>query len=97
MTYRNSMQIMSAVLENVDYAGTEGLGITQIIRKSNLSHSRLQKLIENLTGSGLINKIEYDKKKELDDLIRIKTNQQLNQYSNIYFRKVKKDTNINEY
>ena len=62
MTYRNSMQIMSAVLENVDYAGTEGLGITQIIRKSNLSHSRLQKLIENLTGSGLINKIEYDKK-----------------------------------
>ena len=62
MNYRNSMQIMSAVLENVDYAGTEGLGITQIIRKSNLSHSRLQKLIENLTGSGLINKIEYDKK-----------------------------------
>ncbi len=62
MTYRNSMQIMSAVLENVDYAGTEGLGITQIIRKSNLSHIRLQKLIENLTGSGLINKIEFDKK-----------------------------------
>ena len=59
MTYRNSMQIMSAVLENVDYAGTEGLGITQIIRKSNLSHIRLQKLIENLTGSGLINKIEF--------------------------------------
>ena len=62
MTYRNSMQIMYTVLENVDYAGTEGLAVTQIIRKSNLSHSRLQKLIENLTGSGLINKIDYDKK-----------------------------------
>ena len=62
MTYRNSMQIMSTVLENVDYAGTEGLAVTQIIRKSNLSHSRLQKLIKNLTGSGLINIIEYDKK-----------------------------------
>ena len=62
MTYRNSMQIMCTVLENVDYAGTEGLAVTQIIRKSNLSHSRLQKLIENLTGSGLINRIEYDKK-----------------------------------
>ena len=62
MTYRNSMQIMSTVLENVDYAGTEGLAVTQIIRKSNLSHSRLQKLIKNLTGSGLINRIEYDKK-----------------------------------
>ncbi len=42
-------------------------------------------------------KINYDKKKELDDLIRIKTNQQLNQFSNIYFRKVKKDANINEF
>ena len=29
---------------------------------SNLSHVRLQNLIQNLTGSGLINKIEYDKK-----------------------------------
>ena len=62
MTYRNSMQIMSAVLENVGYAGIEGLAVTQIIRKSNLSHARLQKLIQNLTGSSLINKIEYDKK-----------------------------------
>jgi len=62
LTYRNSMQIMSTVLENVDYAGVEGLAVTQIIRKSNLSHSRLQKLIKNLTGSGLINRIEYDKK-----------------------------------
>jgi len=56
------MQIMSTVLENVDFAGMEGLPVTQIIRKSNLSHARLQKLIQNLTGSGLINKIEYDKK-----------------------------------
>ena len=62
MTYRNSTQIMYTVLENVDYAGVEGLAVTQIIRKSNLSHSRLQKLIKNLTGSGLINKIDYDKK-----------------------------------
>jgi len=62
LTYRNSTQIMSKVLENVDYAGVEGIGITHIIQKSNLSHSRLQKLIENLTGTGLINKIDYDKK-----------------------------------
>lgn len=62
MTYRNSVQIMSHVLANVDNAGIDGLGITHIIQKANLSHSRLQKLIQNLTGSGLINKIEYDKK-----------------------------------
>ncbi len=62
MTNRNSMQIMSQVLENVDSAGMEGIVITHIIQKSNLSHSRLQKLIQNLTGSGLINRIEYSHK-----------------------------------
>ena len=62
MAYRNTIQIMSDVLENVDYAGSEGLQITNLIQKANISHSRLQKLIENLTGSGLINKIEYDTK-----------------------------------
>ena len=53
---------MSDVLENVDYAGSEGLQITNLIQKANISHSRLQKLIKNLSGSGLINKIEYDNK-----------------------------------
>ena len=62
MSYRNTIQIMSDVLENVDYAGSEGLQITNLIQKANISHSRLQKLIENFTGSGLINKIEYDTK-----------------------------------
>ncbi len=41
-------------------------------------------------------KIKFDKKKELDKLIKVKTNQQLNQYSNIYFNRVKKNLNINE-
>jgi len=39
----------------------------------------------------------YDIEKELDNLIKSKTNQQLNQYSNIYFSKIKKNTNINEF
>jgi peptidyl-prolyl cis-trans isomerase SurA len=34
--------------------------------------------------------------KKVDNLIRIKTNQQLNQFSNIYLNKVKKDLIINE-
>ena len=33
---------------------------------------------------------------ELSELIKIKTNQQLNQFSNIYFNKLKKDIIINE-
>ncbi len=39
----------------------------------------------------------YNKEKLLDNLIKSKTNQQLNQYSNIYFNKIKKNTNINEF
>ena len=35
-------------------------------------------------------------KKELDKLIQIKTNQQFEQYSNIYFNKVSKNYTINE-
>jgi len=43
---------------------------------------------------------EYEKKIDLDnelaELIKSKTNQQLNQFSNIYFNKIKKDIIINE-
>lgn len=38
--------------------------------------------------------ISLDSNKELDKLIKIKTNQQLNQFSNIYFNKIKKDIKI---
>ena len=34
---------------------------------------------------------------QLNNLIRIKTNQQLNQFSNIYFNKVKKDISVYEF
>ena len=37
---------------------------------------------------------EIDLEKELNNLVRIKSNQQLNEYSNIYFNKIKKDVII---
>ena len=40
--------------------------------------------------------IEVDFQKELDTIVAKKTNQQLNQYSNIYFQKIKKNIKINE-
>jgi len=40
------------------------------------------------------NKIDVDK--ELEKLITKETNQQLNQYSNIYFNRIKKEIKINE-
>ena len=46
-----------------------------------------------------LNNLKKNKKKinienELQKIIRLKTNQQLNQFSNIYFNKIKKDIKI---
>ena len=41
-------------------------------------------------------KKEIDLEKELEKVIRIKTNDQLNQFSNIFFNKIKKDISIYE-
>ncbi|MCH8323619.1 MAG: transcriptional regulator [Thaumarchaeota archaeon] len=61
-TYRNSSQIVADLLTTTEQYGQEGIKITHLLRKANLSHSRLTKFVENLTGAGLINKIEYDGK-----------------------------------
>ncbi len=62
MAYRKSMQIVSDLLIATEQSGQEGIRTTHLLSKANLPHSRLIKLIENLTGSGLINKIEFDGK-----------------------------------
>jgi len=61
-TYRTSMQIVSDLLVATDQCGQQGIKTTSLLTKANLSHSRLAKFIDNLTGAGLINKIEYDGK-----------------------------------
>jgi len=60
--YRTSMQIVADLLIATDQSGQEGIKTTSLLTKANLSHSRLSKFIENLTGAELINKIEYDGK-----------------------------------
>ncbi len=60
VSYRTSMQILGDLLTATEQSGQEGIKITTLISKANLSHSRLSKLISNLTGAGLINKIEFD-------------------------------------
>lgn len=62
VAYRTSMQIVADLLTATDRCGQEGIKTTSLLTKANLSHSRLSKFIENLTGAGLINKIEYDGK-----------------------------------
>jgi len=60
--YRTSMQIVGDLLTVTQESGEEGIKTTRLLAQANLSHSRLSKFLENLTGSGLINKIEYDGK-----------------------------------
>ena len=60
MTYRTSMQIVADVLTVTEQTGQEGIKTTSLLTKANLSHSRLEKFVKNLTGAGLMNKIEFD-------------------------------------
>ena len=61
-SYRTSMQIVADLLTVTEQSGQEGIKTTSLLTKANLSHSRLSKFLENLTGAGLINKIEFDGK-----------------------------------
>ncbi len=62
VTYRNITQIVADLLIATEESGREGIKTTRLLSKANLPHSRLTKFVENLTGAGLINKIEYDGK-----------------------------------
>ena len=42
------------------------------------------------------NIVKLDVEKEFEKIIKIKTNEQLNQFSNIYYNKVEKDIKIDE-
>ena len=50
-----------------------------------------------LVSDKKVTKNEIDLDKELKKSIQVKTNQQFNQYSNLYYNKIKKNLNINEF
>ena len=60
--YRTSTQIVGDLLTATQESGQEGIKTTALISKANLPHSRLSKILSNLTGVGLINKIEFNGK-----------------------------------
>ena len=80
VSYRTSMQIVGDLLKATEQSGQEGIKTTSLLTKANLSHSRLSKFIENLTGAGLINKIEFDGKNTF--VITSKGRQYLDSYQN---------------
>ena len=79
VSYRTSMQIVADLLTVTEESGQQGIKTTSLLTKANLSHSRLSKFLENLTGSGLINRIEFDGKNTF--VITEKGRQYLESYS----------------
>ena len=80
VAYRTSMLIVADLLTVTQLSGQEGIKTTSLLTKANLSHSRLSKFLNNLTGAGLINKIEYDGKNTF--VITSKGRQYLESYAN---------------
>ena len=80
VTYRTSMQIVADLLDATQLSGQEGIKTTSLLTKANLSHSRLSKFLANLTGAGLINRIEFDGKNTF--VITSKGRQYLESYRN---------------
>ncbi len=74
------MQIVRDLLAVTEESGVSGINVTSLLTKANLSHSRLAKFLENLTGAGLINRIEYDGKNTF--VITPKGKQYLESYTN---------------
>ena len=56
------MQIVGDLLSATKQSGSDGIKTTTLLSRANLPHSRLSKFVSNLTGAGLINKIEFDGK-----------------------------------
>jgi len=80
VTYRTSMQIVSDLLTVTEESGANGINVTSLLTRANLSHSRLSKFVDNLTGAGLINKIEFDGKNAF--VITPKGKQYMESYKN---------------
>ena len=61
-TNRNSTRIVCDLLTITQCTDRNGIAVTALCQKSNLSHGRLQNFLATLTGSGLINQIKFDGK-----------------------------------
>lgn len=60
MRYRNSSQIVADLLFATQESGRDGITTTPLLTKANITHSRLRKMVTNLTSSGLVNQLVYD-------------------------------------
>ena len=61
--YRTQVRIIADVLSTARdmNSGGDGVGVTMLLRKGNLSYSRMTKLLSELVGSGLLLELTGDK------------------------------------
>ncbi len=61
--YRTQVRIIADVLTTAKDMNTEGtgVGVTTLIRKGNMSYTRMTKLLSELVGSGLLLELSGDK------------------------------------
>jgi len=61
--YRTQVRIIADVLSTARDMNTEGsgVGITMLLRKGNMSYSRMSKLLSELVGSGLLVELNAEK------------------------------------
>ena len=62
MKYRNQSQILADLLSITSNSGQQGIKVTSLMSQSNISYTVFSKILKNITGAGLVNKIEYDGK-----------------------------------
>ena len=63
MVYRNSLRIVVDILTIAKDSDTEsrGVGITTLLRKGNISYSRLSRLLRDLVKCGLIEEVDAER------------------------------------
>jgi predicted transcriptional regulator len=61
--YRTQVRIIADVLSSARDLNTEGegVGVTALLRKGNLSYTRMSKLLSELVGSGLLLELNAEK------------------------------------
>ena len=98
-----SISESSKVGGKLGWISSSSLSESIIEKIKNLKKNQISELIFTPNGYIILkiddikfSETKFDKKKELNKLISIETNKQLNQYSNIFFNKAKKNININE-
>jgi predicted transcriptional regulator len=61
--YRTQVRIIADVLSTARDMNTEGegVGVTALLRRGNMSYTRMSKLLSELVGSGLLLELSRDK------------------------------------